>query len=432
MEREPREYGDIRKGSTLTVSDANSSRLDENAVLADRIVSRAVRVEPVEVRAHEDIQSMAADELRPRARGLVAGIAVGAVVGALGALASILVLELSDDVTYAPLVGAVAIAVWAAGGTGGVGAVASGWALAAWTLTGPRISLPVGLQLDVRWAIALLFGLIVAGVGFGMRRGQERAADAAAEAERSRLRVERLQVLAASLSAALTPEEVARVLVEGVPAAIGARGGALGLVDGDELVIVDPGGVVGQTLRPGSRMNLATRAPIVAAAREGKPAWAQRRREFVTRFPDGAALAPYASGALAVPVFAGGRLAGAMGFPFAEPDAVTEEVRTLARLAADLGGQALDRAALYAQERTSREALDRILAVAPRFQQGATLQAVAASVCAEARRAFGCDVAQVWTPLEGEQLEVTWRDPPSDVIPPRNESRLRGLPRPDR
>ena len=270
------------------------------------------------------------------------------------------------------------------------------------------------------------------GSGFGMRRGHERAAEAAALADRSRLRVERLQALAASLSAALTPEQVARVMVEGVPAAIGARGGALGLLDGDELVIVDPVGASGQTLVPGSRMPLTTRAPITTAAREGTPTWVERRRDFVSRFADGAALAPYASGALAVPVFMGDRLVGAMGFPFAEPDAVTVEVRTVARMAADLGGQALERAELYAQERDSREALDRILAVAPRFQHGATPEAVAASVCEEARRAFGCDVAQVWTPLDDDALVVTWRDPPSESGPCRDKDRLRELSRPDR
>ena len=118
-----------------------------------------------------------------------------------------------------------------------------------------------------------------------------------------------------------------------------------------------------------------------------------------------------------MPVFVGERLAGAMGFPFQEPDAITAEVRALARIAADLGGQALERAGLYELERSSRESLDRVLAVAPRFQQGATLEAVVVSICAEARRAFGCDVVQIWTPVDDEQLEVAWRDPPSDVHP---------------
>ena len=176
-------------------------------------------------------------------------------------------------------------------------------------------------------------------------------------------------------------------------------------------------------------MSLSTRAPITTAAREGAPAWVQRRREFVSRFPEGAALAPYASGALAVPVLIGDRLVGAMGFPFAEPDAITEEVRTVAQVAADLGGQALERAEFYAQERTSREALDRILAVAPRFLQAATSEAVIASVCAEARRTFGCDVAQVWTPLDGDkEIEVAWRDPASSVIPPGTRISYADLP----
>ena len=107
-----------------------------------------------------------------------------------------------------------------------------------------------------------------------------------------------------------------------------------------------------------------------------------------------------------------------MGFPFVEPDAITPEVRTVARIAADLGGQALERAGLYELERSSREALDRILAVAPRFQQDATPEGVAVSICAEARRAFGCDVVQIWNPIDDHEFEVTWRDPPSDVIPP--------------
>lgn len=357
-------------------------------------------------------------ELGPHVRSVIAAVALGFAIGAVGVLVSESLFRLSDDVIYAPLLGAVAVAVWVAGRPGAVTAVVSGWGLAAYGITPPRMSLDFASRDDfVRWAASLVVGVLIAGVGIAMRRGQERAARAAANEERSRLRVERLQALAASLSAALTVEEVAGVMVEGVPVAIGARGGALGLVEGQELVIVDPRGARGQTLRPGARFPLTARAPITMAAREGKPAWVQRRAEFVSSFPEGAALAPYASGALAVPVFVGERLAGAMGFPFQDADAITGEVRALARIAADLGGQALERAGLYELERSSRESLDRVLAVAPRFQQGATPEAVTVSICAEARRAFGCDVVQIWTPVDDEQLEVAWRDPPSDVIP---------------
>ncbi|MCY7301468.1 MAG: SpoIIE family protein phosphatase [Thermoleophilia bacterium] len=367
----------------------------------------------------DDPDLTTAAAFRPRARRRVAAAAVGIIIGALGALGATLILALSDNTGYAPLVGAAAIAVWRAGTTGGIAAVVTGWALAAWALTPPRFTLDATTRDElVRWAASLIVGVIVTGVGIAERRAQSRAADAVDRAERAHLHVLGLQRLAASLSASLTPKDVARALVDGVPATIGARGGAVGLVEGDELVIVDPAGSARQTLEPGARMPLTTRAPITTAAREGAPAWAQRRREFVSRFPEGAALAPYASGALAVPVLIGERLVGAMGFPFAEPDAITEEIRTVARIAADLGGQALERAEFYAQERDSREALDRILAVAPRFLQGATGEAVIASVCAEARRTFGCDVAQVWTPFEDDdEIEVAWRDPPSSEIP---------------
>ena len=345
-------------------------------------------------------------------------------------LASTVVLALSGDVSYTPLVGGVAIAIWLAGGTAGVAALVTAWTLGAWALTPPLLRFDLVSGDDfTRWSVSLAIGVLVCAVGVVARRGHVRAAHAAEIAERSRLQVLGLQGLTASLSAALTPGEVARALVEGVPTAIGARGGALGLIEGDDLVIVDPAGSAGQTIRPGSRMSLATRAPITAAARTGAPAWAQRRREFVSRFPEGAALAPYASGALAVPVLIGERLVGAMGFPFAEPDAITEEIRTVAQVAADLGGQALERAELYAQERASREALDRILAVAPRFLRAATTDAVSASVCSEARRTLGCDVAQVWTPLDGdEEIEVVWRDPPSSVIPPGTRMTYADLP----
>ena len=388
--------------------------------IVTRIVLRdAVVVDSGVAGSGEDFQSVLVGDLGPRARGVIASAALGVIVGALGVLAAVLVLELSDDRTYAPLVGAVAIAVWVAGGTGGVAAIVTGWAIAVWALTAPRVSFPVGADVDLRWAVALVVGIVVAGVGIGMRRGHERAADAAEREERSRLRVERLQALAASLSAALTVEEVARVMVEGVSRGDRRPRWRARPRRGRRARDRRSAGARGQTLRPGSRLPLTTRAPITTAAREGKPAWAQRRREFVSRFPDGAALAPYASGALAVPVFIGERLAGAMGFPFRIRMRSRQRCALVARIAADLGGQALERAGvLRAGAELPRGARSdpRRRAALPAGRDPQRRWQL--SVCAEARRAFGCDVVQVWTPVDGDQLEVTWRDPPSDVIPP--------------
>ena len=71
-----------------------------------------------------------------------------------------------------------------------------------------------------------------------------------------------LGALAAELSAAATPDEVAHALVERMPPLLGAVGGALGLVQDDELVIVDPGGVRRATLPARLRIPLGARAPI--------------------------------------------------------------------------------------------------------------------------------------------------------------------------
>jgi GAF domain-containing protein/anti-sigma regulatory factor (Ser/Thr protein kinase) len=357
--------------------------------------------------------------LGPHVAGRRVSILIGGGIGLLGAGAvGLLLVLVSSDPIYAPLLGAVSIAVWLSGASGAVASIVTGWGVAAVAFTDPRFSPQIGSRDErVRWGASLAIGILIAAVGYGMRRSQEHAAIAAEGEERTRLGVERLQALAASLSAALTVEEVAGVMVEGVPNAIGATGGALGLVEGDDLVIVDPRGAHGLTLPPGMRLPLSTRAPITTAAREGKPSWAQRRPELGLRFPDAIELAPYAAGALGIPVFVGERLAGSMGFPFVEPDAITAEVRSVARIAADLGGQALERAGLYELERSSREALDRILAVAPRFQQDASPEVVVVSICAEARRAFGCDIVQIWALADENELEVTWRDPPSDVIP---------------
>ena len=155
------------------------------------------------------------------------------------------------------------------------------------------------------------------------------------------------------------------------------------MIDGAELVIVDPLGFVEQTLTPGLRLALSTapRSPRPPGTRNrGCP----RPRDLRRDYPDGAALAPYAHGAIAVPISIAGRVVGSMGFPFNVPGVITESTLSIARIAADLGGQALERAELYEDERSMRRALDAILRTAPRFA-GSTLDEGAAAVCEEAR-----------------------------------------------
>ena len=216
--------------------------------------------------------------------------------------------------------------------------------------------------------------------------------------------------LAGELAGAATPTEVAHALVEHLPPLFGAVGGALGLIRDDELVIVDPGDGHLGTLPADLRLPLTTRAPIAEAARTGAPVYACSREEFERDYPDGARLAEYAEGALAVPLVAGDRVVGSMGFPFTSTETIQSDLLALALLAAALGGQALERAQLYERERSLREGLERIARLAPRFA-GRPTDDVLGAICREGRITFDAGLALLWR-LEGSDLFLERRDPP--------------------
>ena len=88
-------------------------------------------------------------------------------------------------------------------------------------------------------------------IGWSLQRLRRKEAERAIEAERESATAKDLQGLATSLSAATTPSEVARSLVTLMPDLLGAMGGSLGLIEGDEIVIVDPGAAARAALRPG-------------------------------------------------------------------------------------------------------------------------------------------------------------------------------------
>jgi GAF domain-containing protein/anti-sigma regulatory factor (Ser/Thr protein kinase) len=323
----------------------------------------------------------------------------------------------TESPAYAPLIGAVAISVWVGGWGSGLLSIAVGWTAAWVVLVDPRLSVDPTHADVARLLVSFSVALLIVWVGWAMRIAESRAAERAASAERAQTSTEALAGLASALSSAVSPSDVAHALVERVPPLLGATGAALGLIDDDTLRIVDPEGAPRQTLAPGLRLPLATRAPITTAARTSEPAYASSREEFERDYPDGARLAPAADAALAVPLISGGAVVGAMGMPFASGAAIDSETVALARVAAQFGGQALERAGLYEQERISREGLDRIVRLAPRFA-GESPERVLAAICAEAREALGADVAQVWSSVSLDTFEVRWRDPPSDVIPP--------------
>jgi serine phosphatase RsbU (regulator of sigma subunit)/anti-sigma regulatory factor (Ser/Thr protein kinase) len=367
-------------------------------------------------------------DFRPVSRAFLARYGF-AVVAASASLATMGVFApLTEDPVYALLVGAVAVTVWYGGFGPGLLVVFIGWTVSFGLFVGEPESVDGGTDEEIlRWAASLLVALGVVWVSFVMRRGRERAGMAAVEAEASVRQMSEVQELATALSAALTPSDVAHELIQRAPPLLGARGGSLGLIERGELVIVDPRNVGMQTHAPGFRLPLSALAPIVQAAASDSTIVVRDRETFERDYPDGAALTLYAHGALAVPVRVAGEVVGSMSFLYDAARPPHEDAEAIAGIAADLGGQALERARLYAREREAREAFDRVLQVAPRFVTDAP-ETATATICREARATFGADVAMLWR-LDGDELELMNADPEGVELPPGLVVELAEFPR---
>lgn len=365
---------------------------------------------------------------RPARRAPLTRYGFAAVVALVSFMTMLVFVPVIDEPIYVLLVGAIAVTVWYGGLGPGVLGVAIGWSLCYVVFVGDPEAIDTGTDEELlRFGASALVGIGVVWVSIVMRRGRERAVIAAGEAEASVRTMTELQGLATALSAAVTPTDVAHALVELTPPLLGARGGALGLIDGEELVIVDPQGVSSQTHEPGFRLPLATRAPIAAAASTGTPIRVRDREAFERDYPDGAALTLYAEGALAVPLRAGGEVVGSMSFLFDDPASAVEDADAIAHIASDLGGQALERSRLYARERESRRMLDRIVQVSPRFHTD-TQESASMAICGEARTTFGADISMLWHRV-GDELELMCSVPVLEPLVPGLRAALADFPR---
>jgi GAF domain-containing protein/anti-sigma regulatory factor (Ser/Thr protein kinase) len=328
---------------------------------------------------------------------------------------------------YALLIGCVAVSIWFGGLGPGLVTTACCWAAGYVLFIGEAEVVDTGTREErVRWGTSLLVALGIVWVAALLRRGQERASTAVVAAHETIRDVAALQDLAAASSAALTQADVANALIERIPTLVGARGGAVGLVDGDALVIVDPRTGVGVTHQPGARIPLTARAPIAQAAATGEPILVRDRDAFERHFPDGIALTDYARAAVAVPLRVAGEVVGAVSFLFDDEEAMTADAEAVARLAADVGGQALERARLYDQESETRRALDRILRVSPTFHADDPGE-VTEAICREARLALGAELGTLWQ-VRSDHLELVRADPPTEELAPGLTASLEDFP----
>ena len=151
-------------------------------------------------------------------------------------------------------------------------------------------------------------------------------------------RTARLLGAATALAVAATPSAVARALVDGAGGALAADAGVVSLVDveGRNARVIDADGAAVRD----RRRNEPIEQRLTDAVAAGEALWTQ---------PDGSA-----SATIAVPLLGEGRPVGALGLTFPAPRVVGPEERAFLLTMARLGGQAVERARLYADANAAR------------------------------------------------------------------------------
>lgn len=188
------------------------------------------------------------------------------------------------------------------------------------------------------------------------------AQQAQATAEAAAARMARLQAITAMLSQAITPQQVAAVMIEQGVAASGARAGSLSLLKEDQLEVLHADGYPPEMLEPWQRFPLSSPVPLAESVRTGTAIWLESQAARAERYPQLAATSPGHDQAwAAIPLFVEGQAVGTLGLSFAAPQSFDAEDRSFMTSLVEQCAQALQRAWLYASERQAREHAEAVL-----------------------------------------------------------------------
>jgi PAS domain S-box-containing protein len=189
----------------------------------------------------------------------------------------------------------------------------------------------------------------------------QQAQQARQRAEQAAECTARLQAVTAAFSEALTPAQVAEVVVNQGIFALGVRSGFIALLSDDKtsLEIVESVGLPQSLIDTWRHFSITASVPIAETVRTGEPIFIESAQEFVTKYSI-LAHAPANTGNRAfayIPLTVEGRILGGMSFSFAEAKKFSEDDRSFILTLAHLCSQAIARARLYeAEQRARREA----------------------------------------------------------------------------
>ena len=175
-------------------------------------------------------------------------------------------------------------------------------------------------------------------------------------------RLDRLHLVAAALSRAVTVADALNaILGEGI-AASGAVAGVVGLVsdDGESVEVAATRGYAAGAIEPWRTFPVSRRLPLSEVIRTGHAFFCESRTEQEMRWPALPAIAS-SHAFVALPLAARGTVLGALGLTFESDRTFSAEERELLLTVARQCGQALERARLYEREHEIAVAVQRSL-----------------------------------------------------------------------
>ncbi|WP_326522549.1 PAS domain S-box protein [Archangium lipolyticum] len=174
-----------------------------------------------------------------------------------------------------------------------------------------------------------------------------------------------LQATTAVFAHALTPKQVAEAVMAHGLEAVGAYAGAVSIVEGEELCVLDSVGYPDSLVQPYRGIPLSVRTPPTDAARMGRMVWVESLEAFERGWPDVARrlhdTRSRAWGTL--PLVSGERVVGVLGLSFSTPRRLSAREKAHLESLCRLCAQALERARLYEETRQRAELEQQFLGV---------------------------------------------------------------------
>jgi serine phosphatase RsbU (regulator of sigma subunit) len=226
-----------------------------------------------------------------------------------------------------------------------------------------------------------------------------RELDVVARTSEQAERAARLYDVAAALSGATSPGEVAAAVLGSGVSALGASAGALLLASGPSLRVAGAVGYPDEVVRRFSVQSIDAALPAATALRTGAPVWLESREERDERFPELHDVEQDTISACALPLTVAGRRLGVLRFSFDVARLFDEEERRFTLALAAQAAQALDRAQLEEQRATLSRRLQRGL-LPGRLPALPGVEVAAASQAAGAGLELGGAFYDVW-PIAG-------------------------------